>query len=1127
MSQLAAIVNLPGLVAYWPCDEATGTTVTDVTASPANGAVSGSGGVLGAWNSPGGIGAVGLRPATSTLASTAGLTVNHTSSTPKLDVGDNFSVGMFFRRRAAVTGSLWALGPHYSAVGSELLIDSDFEDATLTSWYVPVGTVTLDSTTSYSGSKSAKIAVDASASNVALYQTLYGGGAADQGEYTVTFWYKNDSNTTGQLTFRVAYTDGLGASQTITSVLPPYSATWTQYTLTFDLTEPANDLTIAFGRLITAGGGVAYNMWVDAVSVKCAPVNPTSLSLSLDDSGNVNFTIGVTTVASSSSPINDYLNWHYLVLTKSGSTTNLYIDGADVTVAGTNATFSTAGYHHYWFSGGIGLQPVVAGHMFLVNRAITASEQKMIFNSANMLPDKATPRTLKNLRMGFGGFSTSYFAVPSYYSPPETISSAVRAAHATRMREMFTWDDAEPTQGTFDWSRNDGVVAAHIANGVNIWAGFIISSPSWANSDSNKHVVPGSAYKGITVAAANNNATNGGKGANAYTIWRDLYINYIVACVHRYKDRVFQWEIGNENNMSGASGPGASAPLFADFYNAARSAILAELGGAAYEHTVTLGPMCNYFSETGTFLTPPGTNDTYSYVGDEFIRALLDNGLGEIDRIGINPYLSNNADPTVYAVNGRNLSGVHQLRDTLMEYGLSPTLQICEMGWYTEDTTVAAASDGVILPQSSITLVDATRLASGTSGTVFIQSSSGRPYQQVTYTGKSGNTLTGCTGGVGSIAAGGLVSSGYSEPVSATQAATYLGKTLTIVRDSFSAFCDTFSYWTTSGTAAGVGDLPAWTDLAMQNPKPIVGAFSDFAALYDPKVARPVLTPLVGAPTSTASPSLGKINVYNCTTGPVSVSLPALASIDQGSRLMVTKSDATANQLTLSCAGGDTFLDGTQSLTIPVRMQSEIQVASVGGVKYWTPVTSFTPIDSLDSRYAAYTDVLSNELASGESTMPRLLAGGTPATGNGNLRLCYFTARKTETITSVRLTANVAQIGATLLRIGIYSEDGSGNLTLVASTASDTSLLVSAGTAYTKALSSSWSKVRGTRYAAGVLLVGTSQAPYMYGQINGGLDGYQLPRLSQMVTGLSDLPSTVAVGSLTKQDHMPYIAFVP
>ena len=180
-----------------------------------------------------------------------------------------------------------------------------------------------------------------------------------------------------------------------------------------------------------------------------------------------------------------------------------------------------------------------------------------------------------------------------------------------------------------------------------------------------------------------------------------------------------------------------------------------------------------------------------------------------------------------------------------------------------------------------------------------------------------------------------------------------------------------------------------------------------------------------------------------------------------------------------------------------------------------TPVVTTTDIENLGT------------LTTGESTRPRGLSTAGVSTGSGNLRLTYFTAAKTETTASVRTVCTALGTSATLQRIGIYSIDGSGNLTLIASTASDTSLWIAAAS-YTKALSASFSKVRGTRYAVGILYVGGGTAPSLSGLLptNATEDG-QPPRLSGFLTSQTDLPATVAVGNILDTSNNHYAVLLP
>lgn len=150
------------------------------------------------------------------------------------------------------------------------------------------------------------------------------------------------------------------------------------------------------------------------------------------------------------------------------------------------------------------------------------------------------------------------------------------------------------------------------------------------------------------------------------------------------------------------------------------------------------------------------------------------------------------------------------------------------------------------------------------------------------------------------------------------------------------------------------------------------------------------------------------------------------------------------------------------------------------------------------------------------------------ATGSGTLRLMFFEAQRTETITTLTAwTGGTAASGPTLARYGVYTVDGSGDLTLIHSTANDTSLFGSTNSEHGKALSSSWSKVRGTRYAVGILVV-ASTAPQMVGQSASALSTILGPRSNRLrrtgaVTSQSDLPSSITAASLVGSSSNIYI----
>ena len=174
---------------------------------------------------------------------------------------------------------------------------------------------------------------------------------------------------------------------------------------------------------------------------------------------------------------------------------------------------------------------------------------------------------------------------------------------------------------------------------------------------------------------------------------------------------------------------------------------------------------------------------------------------------------------------------------------------------------------------------------------------------------------------------------------------------------------------------------------------------------------------------------------------------------------------------------------------------------------------------------------LSDLLASGEETFARGTMNSTAgiAPVSGSMRFSYFTSRKSETTTQVKVYVGGTAAGATptVCRIGLYTVAASGDLTLVASTANDTALFNSSG-AVTKAWSSSYAKVSGTRYAVGLVVVSGATMPTFSGSVIGqGVEALVAPALSSSLAGQTDLPSSVAAGSLGNTGQRLYAAILP
>jgi len=171
-------------------------------------------------------------------------------------------------------------------------------------------------------------------------------------------------------------------------------------------------------------------------------------------------------------------------------------------------------------------------------------------------------------------------------------------------------------------------------------------------------------------------------------------------------------------------------------------------------------------------------------------------------------------------------------------------------------------------------------------------------------------------------------------------------------------------------------------------------------------------------------------------------------------------------------------------------------------------------------------------LTSGDSTFPRrTISANTAPTGAGNLRLTFFVARIGETVTQVRtLSGGTAGVGATLAKVGVYSEDAAtGNLTLVGATANTTSLWGTANTSYTTSLTASFNKIRGVRYAVATLVVGVSTPPTLQGIIlpTANAEASVSPRMSGLLSTQSDLPSSITAASLTDNATQHYAVLLP
>lgn len=183
---------------------------------------------------------------------------------------------------------------------------------------------------------------------------------------------------------------------------------------------------------------------------------------------------------------------------------------------------------------------------------------------------------------------------------------------------------------------------------------------------------------------------------------------------------------------------------------------------------------------------------------------------------------------------------------------------------------------------------------------------------------------------------------------------------------------------------------------------------------------------------------------------------------------------------------------------------------------------------------ASRTSALENSmglLATGQETIPRIACSITNITlTSQRLTLAYLVARKSETWTQIRAVTGGTGAGATptLIRYGLYTVAANGDLTLVASTPNDTTMLPSTFTSYAKALSVNYAVTAGVRYAIGVLVVTGATAPTLIGGVNiGGNEVNQIPRLANNVTGQADLTTPITAASFATTSNVPYLVGSP
>lgn len=229
--------------------------------------------------------------------------------------------------------------------------------------------------------------------------------------------------------------------------------------------------------------------------------------------------------------------------------------------------------------------------------------------------------------------------------------------------------------------------------------------------------------------------------------------------------------------------------------------------------------------------------------------------------------------------------------------------------------------------------------------------------------------------------------------------------------------------------------------------------------------------------------------------------------------------------LTACTIRNNTVID---SRTTPYTNRGVFPVRVAGALIYGNTVQGARNSTNLPAALDTWVD---GRVDDGQETVPRWAATNSASItmSSGVLRFGYFTARRTATVTALRINSGSTAAGATptLVRAGLYSVDASGNLTLMSAITSDTTLLAAALNTYSRNLAANQTVVAGQRYAIGVIVVTAATAPTLVGCLASTAGENSIsPQLCSVITGQTDLPASITAGSLSTTQSLIYAVAV-
>lgn len=322
------------------------------------------------------------------------------------------------------------------------------------------------------------------------------------------------------------------------------------------------------------------------------------------------------------------------------------------------------------------------------------------------------------------------------------------------------------------------------------------------------------------------------------------------------------------------------------------------------------------------------------------------------------------------------------------------------------------------------------------------------------------------------------------------------------------------------------------TLLAANNLSDLASASTALANLGASAVGTSPLT-RTAVKTSAYNAVAGDLVPVDTTSGAVTITLPT-APANKTTIAVKHVTQGSTNAVTVALGGSDVFnkAGGATSATLSTLNQAQLYQYDAA-TAVWTVVADDLTLTVLDTRYASTPSSMLNGPVAVHLLHPDLVTTSvTPASGQVVWMLADV-VWPWDGITVDRITFDTgsAAAGLTLCRFGLYRVETSNDLTLLARTANNTSLLSTANTAIGNSIGTfdttggypaTYTLIKGVSYAVGVIQVGTTPAGLRGANPPGHAGLIDSPNIGRSKTAQADLPTSITDISLSGPFGRPW-----